>query len=87
MRSRKMTTQMIIRIAPGLKSKITKLAHNEGKTTSEVVRELIENYINERDIGAYVDDLWDRIGNKLSSKGVGINDIEKTIREVRAAKK
>ena len=82
-----MTTQMIIRMDSEMKSKITKLARNEGKTASQIVRELIENYIKERDIGSYVDDLWDRIGNKLSSKGVGINDIQKTIREVRAAKK
>jgi hypothetical protein len=70
-----------------IKSKITKLARNEGKTASQMVRELIENYIKERDIGSYIDNLWDRIGDKLSSKGTGINDIEKAIREVRAAKK
>lgn len=82
-----MTTQMIIRMDAEIKSKITILARNEGKTASQIVRELIENYIKERDIGSYIDDLWDRIGDKLSSNGTGINDIEKTIREVRAAKK
>lgn len=82
-----MTTQIIIRIDSDVKSKITKLARNEGKTASSVVRELIENYIKERDIGNYVDDLWDRIGTKLSTKGVKINDIETAIRESRAAKK
>lgn len=82
-----MTTQMIIRIDSDVKSKINKLARNEGKTASEVVRELIENYIKERDIGNYVDDLWDRIGSKLSSKGVRIDDIERLISESRAGKK
>ena len=65
-----MTTQMIIRMDPEIKDRFNKLARVEGKTTSQMVRELIEDYIKERDIGTYVDDLWDRIGGKLKSKGV-----------------
>lgn len=82
-----MTTQMIIRIDSDVKSKITKLAYSEGKTASQVVRELIQNYIQERDIGAYIDDLWSRTGNKLTSSGIGLKDIEPAIKEVRAEKK
>jgi len=37
-----MTTQMIIRIDDRVKEKISKLARVEGKTTSEMVRTLIE---------------------------------------------
>lgn len=77
---------MIIRLDSEIKSKITKLALNEGKTASQVVRELIENYIQERDIGSYIDDLWDRIGNKLSSRGIKIEDIDKTIHDIRVEK-
>jgi hypothetical protein len=82
-----MTTQMIIRMDPEVKDRFNKLARVEGKTTSQMVRELIEDYIKERDIGAYVDDLWGRIGGKLKSKGVGQRDIDKTIKEVRRSRR
>jgi predicted DNA-binding protein len=82
-----MTTQMIVRIDPGIKERFNKLVRMEGKTSSQMVRELIEDYIKERDIGTYVDDLWDRIGGKLQSKGVRQRDIDKTIREVRKSRR
>ncbi|OGL45984.1 MAG: CopG family transcriptional regulator [Candidatus Schekmanbacteria bacterium RBG_16_38_11] len=78
-----MTTQMIIRIDPEVKSRLNKLARVEGKTTSQMVRDLIENYIKERDIATYVDDLWNRIGEKLTAKKVKPGDITKAIKEVR----
>jgi predicted DNA-binding protein len=81
-----MTTQMIIRIDNEVKNRLAKLARLEGKSTSELVRELIEERIKERDIGAYVDDLWDRIGGKLTSRGVMPELIEKTIRASRTHK-
>ncbi|MBI4684626.1 MAG: CopG family transcriptional regulator [Nitrospirae bacterium] len=74
-----MSTQMLIRIDDEVKSRLNKLARLEGKTTSEMVRELIEDRIKERDIGAYVDDLWNRIGKKLKAKGVTPAAIEKAI--------
>jgi len=78
-----MTTQMIIRIESKLKSKLSKLARVEGKTTSQMVRELIEDYIREKDIGSYIDNLWDRIGGKLRAKGINQKDINRTIKESR----
>lgn len=81
-----MGTQMIIRIDPDIKNRLSKLARVEGKTTSQMVRELIEDYIKERDIGLYIDDLWDRIGKKLKSKGVKPKDITMAIRESRKQK-
>lgn len=78
-----MGTQMIIRIDPDIKNRLSKLARVEGKTTSQMVRELIEDYIKERDIGLYIDDLWDRIEKKLKSKGVKSKDITMAIRESR----
>jgi len=78
-----MGTQMIIRIDPDIKNRLSKLARVEGKTTSQMVRELIEDYIKERDIGLYIDDLWDRIGKKLKSKGVKPKNIATAIRESR----
>lgn len=82
-----MTSQMIIRMNPEIKSKLTSLARNDGKTPSQFVSELIENYIPKSDMGSYIDDLWARIGTKLSDKGVEVTDIESVIQEVRAKKK
>jgi predicted DNA-binding protein len=78
-----MSTQMIIRIDDEIKSRLNKLARVEGKTTSEMVRGLIEEYIKERDIGSYIDDLWNRIGKKLKSKGVTTASINKSIKAAR----
>jgi predicted DNA-binding protein len=81
-----MATQMIIRIEPELRDKVGSLARAEGKTTSQVVRNLLEEYVRSRDIGAYVDDLWDRIGRKLSSRGLGVKEVRKAVRAARAGK-
>jgi predicted DNA-binding protein len=78
-----MSTQMIVRIDPELKAKVNNLAKSEGKNISEVVRELLEDYIKDRDIGLYIDDLWKRIGTKLESRGFGPKDISRIIQEVR----
>ncbi len=78
-----MSTQMIIRLDDDTKNKIVKFAKAEGKNTSQVVRELIAQYIQERDIGAYVDDLWQRTGSKLKDKGVSPQSIDSTIKQVR----
>lgn len=82
-----MTTQMIIRIDPEVKNRFNKLVRVEGKTTSQMVRELIEEYIKERDIGVYIDDLWGRIGGKLKSKGIRQRDINRAITEARKNRK
>jgi predicted DNA-binding protein len=81
-----MSTQMIIRIDPELKTKVNNLAKAEGKSISEVVRELLEGYVKDRDIGSYIDDLWKRIGAKVASRGLGPRDIKGIIQEVRTKK-
>lgn len=78
-----MTTQMIVRLDPTMKDRLNKLARLEGKTTSQMVRELIAEHLKEQDIGAFIDDLWDRIGAKLTSKGVRRADIARAIKETR----
>jgi len=77
---------MIVRIDPELKTKVNNLAKTEGKNISEVVRELLEDYVKDRDIGLYIDDLWKRIGTKLESRGFGPKDIGRIIQEVRTKK-
>ncbi len=79
-----MTSQMIIRVDPGLKERVSRLAKKEGKTLSELVRELLEKYSKDRDMGAYIDDLWDRIGKRLVENNVTTSEIERAIRESRS---
>lgn len=81
-----MSTQMIVRIEPELKKKVNTLAKAEGKTTSEIVRELLEDYVRNRDIGVYINDLWGRVGKKLASRNIGPLDIEQAIKDVRGRK-
>jgi predicted DNA-binding protein len=81
-----MTTQMIVRIDPKLKTKVNNLAKSEGKRVSEVVRELLEDYVRDRDVASYVDDLWTRVGGKLASRGLTLKDIPRAIKEVRTRK-
>ena len=81
-----MTTQMIVRIDPTLKNKVSDFAKAEGKNISEIVRELLESYVKNRDIGSYIDDLWSRIGTKIKNKGFGSDDIDSIIQKIRAEK-
>ncbi len=81
-----MPSQMIIRIDTELKDQVNKLARIEGKSVSEVVREMLSEYVKTRDIGSYIDNLWDRINGKLESKGFARKDIENVIRDVSANK-
>lgn len=71
------------RFAPGLKKELERLARAEGKTTSKMVRELIRDYVKQRDIGAYIDGLWDRIGAKLKARGARPADVDKAIEHAR----
>jgi predicted DNA-binding protein len=74
---------MIVRIDPDLKAKVNNFAKVEGKSVSEVVRELLEEYVKTRDIDSYIDSLWERIGGKLASNGAGPKDVKRVIRDVR----
>ncbi len=78
-----MSDQLLIRIDADLKKRFNRLAKAEGKTTSLMVRELISEYIKERDIGAYIDGLWARIGEKLTAKGTRPARVRRAIVETR----
>lgn len=79
-----MATQMIIRVEPSLKNKASQLAKAEGKNLSELVRELLEKYTKERDMSAYIDSLWDRIGQNFSKNNISEANIEEAIKQVRS---
>jgi predicted DNA-binding protein len=78
-----MSVQMLIRIEPDMKEALNKLARKEGKSPSHLVREIINDFIKERDLSAYIDNLWELIGNKLKSKGIKRVDISQVIKESR----
>lgn len=78
-----MTSQMIIRMDDELKRKVSRFAMAEGKTASQVVREMLEQYVSDHDIGGYIDDLWNRIGQALVEKGVGADDVRQAVSDVR----
>ena len=80
-----MTTQMVVRIDPKLKTKVSALAKAEGRRVGGV-RKLLEDYARDRDIRAYVNDLWSRIGRNLVSRGVTPKDIPRVVKQVRAKK-
>lgn len=79
-----MSTQMIIRVEPSLKDKVSRLAKSEGKNLSELVRELLEKYTKERDMGAYIDNLWTKISRNLSEKNITKSDVAIAIKQVRS---
>ena len=81
-----MAEQLLIRMDPELKRKLTKLATMEGKTSTQIVRDLIEDYIKRRDVASYIDALWERIGQALKAAGVGAEDVAKAVREARKSK-
>jgi predicted DNA-binding protein len=83
---RKMSAQMTIRVDPEIKKRFNKVVRAEGKTSGQALKELIENYIKEREPRTYIDDLWGRIGGKLRSKGVRQRGIDKAIKELRKSR-
>ncbi len=78
---------MIIRLDAEKKKKLSQLARAEGKNASEVVREILDNYIREHDMAGYIDDLWDSIGKDLKKSGATLKDVDRVIKEVRASKR
>ncbi|KAF0221925.1 MAG: hypothetical protein FD174_256 [Geobacteraceae bacterium] len=81
-----MTKQMVIRIDDETKERFQRVSRMEGKTASEKMRELIENYVRKADLSQVVDDLWERIGAKARKKGASVKDVDRIIRETRTSR-
>jgi predicted DNA-binding protein len=79
-----MEKQLVVRIDPELKDKVAALARAEGKTSSQLIRDLLEEYVRKRDMSAYIDSLWSRIGEQLQETGVEAGDVDEAIRQVRS---
>ena len=81
-----MDKQLIVRIDKESKEKFSKIARMEGKSVSEKIREMVDEYIAENDFSAVVDSLWERISKKIQKSGFKEEDIEGVIEKVRASK-
>ena len=80
-----MPSQMIIRIDPAKRKKLNTLSKSLGKTTSEVIRELIDTFIKDHDISGYIDNLWERVGICLQKNDYSQKDISRLIKDSRKA--
>ena len=78
--------QIMVRVPFELKEQAMRVARAEGKTLSQVVRDLLESYLQERDIRSYAEALWSRIERDFASRGIKEADVEKAIRWVRDTK-
>ena len=81
-----MTKQMVIRIDEETKDRFQRVSRMEGKTASEKMRELIENYVRKGDLSQVVDDLWERIGTKARKSGISAKGVDRIIRETRSSR-
>lgn len=81
-----MKGQLIVRIDGNLKKRFQMLSRREGKSMSEKVIGLVEEYVSDNDFPGLVDRVWDRVGSELRTRGYGPKDVGKTIREARVKK-
>jgi predicted DNA-binding protein len=82
-----MGDQILIRMDPALKEQLARAAKIEGKTSSEVIRALVEDYLRQRDVGAYVDSLWERFGKDFKARKLTAKDVPTAIKASRKSRK
>jgi len=75
--------QLTVRIDEDLKGHLQNLARQEGKSTSDVVRSLVERYVRDRDRGAALRALWSQMQQNAEEAGAGPEDVDRAIRTVR----
>jgi predicted DNA-binding protein len=75
--------QLTVRIDDDLKDRLRTLARHEGKTTSDVVRTLVKQYVQDRDQSTFLENLWERMHENAESEGMGREDVDRIIDEVR----
>ena len=80
-----MSEQLLIRVAPELKRRLARAATLEGKTSTQVIRDLIEEYVRQRDMPSYIAALWEKVGSELTAAGVKPGAVAKAIRAARKA--
>ncbi len=75
--------QLTVRIDDDLKGHLQNLARQEGKSTSDVVRGLVQRYVQDRDRGAALRALWERMRQRAEEAGADPEDVEGAIESVR----
>lgn len=75
--------QLTVRIDDDLKDHLQALARREGKSTSDVIRGLVQRYVRDRDRGAALRALWDRMQRRAEEAGTGPESVEAAIESVR----
>jgi predicted transcriptional regulator len=75
--------QLTVRIDDDLKGHLQNLARQEGKSTSDVVRSLVQRYVQDRDRGAALRALWGQMRQRAEEAGAGPRDVEGAIESVR----
>ena len=78
-----MSEQLIVRLSSVLKARVQELASAEGRRVSDVVRDLLDGYVAERDVSGYIDALWERVGRKLKERGADRESIRAAIETAR----
>ena len=77
--------QLTVRISEEPKGHLQNLARQEGKCTSDVVRRLVEDYVQDRNRGTALRAFWNQMQNNAAEAGTGPEDMEGDSR--RSAKK
>lgn len=75
--------QLTVRIDDDLKGHLQNLARQEGKSTSDIVRGLVQRYVRDRDRGAALRALWNQMERSAEEAGTGPEDVKEAIRTVR----
>lgn len=75
--------QLTVRIDDDLKGHLQNLARQEGKSTSDVVRSLVQRYVQDRDRGAALRALWEQMRQRAEEAGAAPRDVEGAIESVR----
>ena len=75
--------QLTVRIDDDLKGHLQNLARQEGRSTSDVVRGLVRRYVQDRDRGAALRALWNRMQQNAEEAGAGPEDVKDAVRAVR----
>jgi len=75
--------QLTVRIDDDLKDHLQNLARREGKSTSDVVRSLVRDYVQDRDRSAALRGLWRRMQDNAEAAGADPEEVEDAIRALR----
>ncbi|HKL88266.1 MAG TPA: ribbon-helix-helix protein, CopG family [Salinibacter sp.] len=75
--------QLTVRIDEDLKGHLQNMARQDSKSTSDIVRSLIERYVRDPDRGTALRALWNRMKKNAEEAKASPEDVEEAIRAVR----